>query len=88
MSDVFRQFNQVNEVILYGSRASGSCHERSDIDLVIRNSHIDRHTLGYIKMELDNSDIPFLVDIQIFEKIKNPALIDQILKTGKVIYKK
>ena len=55
---IFQTYEEVKEVILYGSRAKGTHNERSDIDLAIRNSSIDRHTLGKIKLQIDNSNIP------------------------------
>ena len=85
---ILRNFDQINEVFLFGSRAKGTNHERSDIDLAIKNSEIDRHYLGDLKMELDESDIPYKIDIQIFESIKNKDLRNHILRVGKLIYKK
>ena len=86
LTRIFREFPQVKEVILYGSRAKETHHERSDIDLVIRNSEISRQTLGKIKLEIDNSDVPYLVDLQIMENIKNRQLIDHINRVGKMFY--
>lgn len=87
LNSIFRSYEQVNEVILYGSRAKGNNHERSDIDLAIRNSNIDRHTLGKIKLQIDNSNIPYLVDLQIVENIRNSKLLEHIQNIGIVIYK-
>ncbi|MFN4198423.1 MAG: nucleotidyltransferase domain-containing protein [Flavobacterium sp.] len=86
LNQIFEKFSQVKEVVLYGSRAKQTHHDRSDIDLVICNSSIDRSTLGKIKMEIDNSDIPYTVDLQIFEKLKNQDLLDHIQRVGKRIY--
>lgn len=88
LHDIFRQYGQVNEVILYGSRAKNNHHERSDIDLVIRKSDIDRHTLGRIKLDIDNSDIPYLVDLQVLENIKNRQLLEHINRVGEIFYQK
>jgi predicted nucleotidyltransferase len=85
---IFEKYDLIQEVILFGSRAKNTHTERSDIDLAIRNSKIDRHVLGKLKLEIDNSDIPYLVDIQIAEEIKNQHLIDHINRIGKLIYKK
>lgn len=87
LSKIFQSYEQVKEVVMYGSRAKGTHNERSDIDLAIRNSNINRHTLGKIKLQIDNSNIPYLVDLQIVEKIKNPSLLEHIQSIGKVIYK-
>ncbi|MFC4769479.1 nucleotidyltransferase domain-containing protein [Effusibacillus consociatus] len=34
--DTFMQYTQVEEVILFGSRAKGNCKKGSDIDLAIK----------------------------------------------------
>ena len=85
---IFEEYEQVKEVVLYGSRAKGTHNARSDIDLAIRNSPIDRHTLGKIKLQIDNSDVPYIVDLQVVEKIKNPKLLAHIERLGQVFYKK
>jgi len=74
-------------VIVYGSRANGKYTERSDVDLVIRgcNENSERLLLS-IKDEIDESDFPFLVDIQYYESIKNPELINHINHVGKIIF--
>lgn len=82
----FQTFNLVKEVVLYGSPARGNHTDRSDIDLVIRNSRLDRHQLGKLKLDIDNSDIPHMVDLQIYEAIKNSRLRDHIDRVGVVIY--
>ncbi|MFN4146053.1 MAG: nucleotidyltransferase domain-containing protein [Runella sp.] len=88
LREIFRQYSTVNEVVLYGSRAKATHHDRSDIDLAIKNSKIDRQTLGKIKYDIDESDIPFTVDLQIFETIKNQYLIEHIQRVGKTFYQK
>lgn len=88
LQHIFRRYDSVNEVVLYGSRAKATNHERSDIDLVIKNSPIDRHLLGAIKLEIDSSDIPYAVDLQVFEKITNRTLLEHIQRVGIVLYKK
>lgn len=86
--NIFKAYDGINKVILYGSRAKGTHHERSDIDLVIANSRIDRHELGKINQAIKESDIPYLVDIELLEKIKNPALREHIERVGRSIYQK
>lgn len=88
LTHIFQKYEQVHSVILYGSRAKGTHNKRSDLDLAIANSAIDRKTLGMLYFDLNNSDIPYLVDLQVFEQIKNPQLKEHILRVGKVIYSK
>ena len=83
---IFMQFPAIESVILFGSRAKGNMHERSDIDLAITGKLLDRHQLAEIMMAFDESDLPFKVDIQLLTDIQNPALLAHISRVGKVIY--
>jgi hypothetical protein len=88
LNSIFSKYEEVNEVILYGSRAKGNYHERSDVDMVINNSNLDRHILGKIILDINNSNFPNTVDIQLFENLKNKKLIDHIHRVGVLFYKK
>lgn len=85
---VFAKYKEVNAVLVYGSRAKGNFTERSDIDLVITESLIDRHTIGSIVNEINNSNFPYLIDLQDATTIKNKKLVEHIERVGKLIYRK
>ena len=84
---VFTQFSQVEEVILYGSRAKGNYKKGSDIDLVIKGNNITISCLAKIRNAIDDLLIPYTVDLCIFDTIDNPSLIDHINRVGIVLYK-
>jgi predicted nucleotidyltransferase len=59
------------EVWAYGSRAKGTAHEGSDLDLVIR-SYGDAprpEALGRLRGALSDSDLPMLVDVHDWSRI-------------------
>lgn len=86
LQSIFMQFPAIEAVILFGSRAKGNMHERSDIDLAITGKLLDRHQLADIMMAFDESDLPFLVDVKLLSEIQNPALLEHISRVGKLIY--
>jgi predicted nucleotidyltransferase len=88
LKTIFSKYNQVEEVIIYGSRSKGNFTERSDLDIVICKSKIDRHLVGKILFDIDNSNFPYTVDIQILEKIKSKSLLEHIIRVGQTLYKK
>ncbi len=54
------------EVWAYGSRINDSCHDASDLDLVIRNpNNLQKpmDNLSQIKQSFIDSNLPFLVDL-------------------------
>ena len=86
LTETFARYPAIEEVKLYGSRAKGNFNDRSDIDLVAYGKGIDRHLISRVLMNLDDSDIPYLVDLQNFHDLKNQQLIEHINRVGLVIY--
>ncbi|EJI86930.1 hypothetical protein AEST_04760 [Alishewanella aestuarii B11] len=83
---ILKQFPAIESVIIFGSRAKGTMHERSDIDLAVTGQALDRHRLAELMLAFDDSDLPFQVDIQLLSDIQNPALLEHISRIGQVIY--
>jgi predicted nucleotidyltransferase len=84
---IFRKYLGIKEAILYGSRAKGNCRRGSDIDLSLKtNETFTRTDLLHIAGDFDDSDIPYFVDVSIYDKLSNPDLKDHINRVGKVLY--
>ena len=87
--DVFVRYPQVEEVVLYGSRARGDYKNGSDIDLTLRGGDALTHTvLSRIANDLDDQLLPYTIDLSIFENIRNPEMVAQIRRVGVAFYKK
>jgi uncharacterized protein len=86
--DVFAACPKVEKVILYGSRAKGNYRPGSDIDLTLLGEGLSHRELTDIAGKLEDSPIPYLVDLSIFAHIDNPNLIDHINHVGKVLYQR
>lgn len=87
--DVFVRYPQVEEAVLYGSRARGNYKNGSDIDLTLRGSTELTHTiLSQIANDLDDQLLPYTIDLSIFKNIRNPEMIEQIERIGVALYKK
>lgn len=82
----FKKYTGIDQVTLYGSRAKGTFNERSDIDLVAYGKDLNRFVVSQVLLDLDDSDIPFMVDFQDFNELKNRRLIEHIERVGQVIY--
>ena len=88
LTDIFSKNLQVEKVILYGSRAKGNFNKRSDIDLVVIGTKLNRHIIGKIISEVNDSNCPNTVDIQILVNIKNQDLSEHIARVGQIFYLK
>ncbi len=83
---VFFNYPQVQEVILYGSRAMGNYKNGSDIDLTLKGDELNLAVLNKIDWELDDLLLPYTFDLSLFKHIDNPDLINHIKQVGKVFY--
>jgi len=88
LNRVFIQYPEIEWVKLYGSRAKGNFHDRSDIDLAAYGRHLNRAVIADILLALDETDIPYQMDLQNYAELKNHALIEHIDRRGIVIYRR
>lgn len=85
---ILAEFPVVEKAILYGSRAKGNCRHGSDIDLTLVGDRLDINTLGRIADMLDDSPIPYQVDLSIFDQLKHTGLREHIERVGVVFYER
>jgi predicted nucleotidyltransferase len=84
---IFLKYSGVRQVILYGSRAKGTYRIGSDIDLTLKTDDTFTHNdLLHIAGDFDDSDIPYLVDVSLYDKLSNTELKAHIDRIGKVFY--
>jgi uncharacterized protein len=89
MLTAFGQFQEIEQVIVFGSRAKGSHKNGSDVDLAIKGKNVTARTITSLKTILEEDlPIPFFFDIVHYEKIKSKNLTDHIDRVGKVLYAK
>lgn len=78
----------VEKAVIYGSRAKGNDRPGSDIDLTLIGQGLDLDMLGKIATQLDESPIPYQVDLSLFDQIDHAGLRDHIERVGKVFYQR
>lgn len=85
----FKKHNGIQKVILYGSRALGTYRAGSDIDItLVTDANFTFTDLFGLKMDLEDSELPYLFDVSIFDKLKNSNLSTHINNAGKIIYER
>lgn len=85
---ILAQFPQVEKAILYGSRAKGNYRPGSDIDLTLIGDMLDINALGNIAGKLDESSIPYQVDLSILHQLHHAGLREHIDRVGVVFYQR
>jgi predicted nucleotidyltransferase len=87
LNSIFRKYPGIRQVILYGSRAKGKYRNGSDIDLTLKTDDtFTRTSLLRLAGDFDDSDMPYYVDVSIYDKLSNPDLKAHIDRVGKVLY--
>jgi len=71
----------VEQVILYGSRAKGNYREGSDIDLTVKGK-LTFDNLVKMSVNLDDLNLPWKIDISLYNQIENKDLLDHIDRAG------
>lgn len=88
ISSVFTKYEEIEEVIIYGSRALGTYKNGSDIDLTIKGSSFKFQQLSQILNDLDELLLPYSIDLSDYSKLKNEELKAHINRVGSLFYSK
>lgn len=88
LSKIFTRYVNIDEVVLFGSRAKGTFKNGSDIDICLKGVDISTDTVIELMRAFDDLDLPYSFDLLIFDKISNDDLKDHIDRVGIVVYKK
>lgn len=85
--EIISSCESIDEVVIYGSRAKGNYREGSDIDITLLGK-VTEADFSKLYNDLEDSYIPYLFDISIFDKLNSDSLKDHIRRVGKTFYKK
>ncbi len=88
INSIFANYEKVEEVVLYGSRAKGNYKSGSDVDLALKGKKLNLKLLNKISLDLDDLLLPYTLDLSIYHHIANPDLIKHIERVGKIFYKR
>ncbi|MCG8319853.1 MAG: nucleotidyltransferase domain-containing protein [Cytophagales bacterium] len=81
--NAFSKYPEVEEVLIFGSRAKGNYKRGSDIDLAIKGKRCNDLTAiniqGYFNEELP---IPYYVDVVYYDELEHQELKEHIDRVG------
>lgn len=86
LRDVLASVPEVEEAIIYGSRARGTNRKSSDIDMTLKGDNLTYLQLALLDAKIDDLYLPYFVDLSLYSMIKNMDLIASIEREGKVLY--
>lgn len=89
LMNAFINCPQIEQVILFGSRAKGNYKKGSDIDLALKGKKCNPETAFALSAIINEElPIPYHVDILDYESLDHPQLKDHIDRVGIEFYKK
>ena len=88
LNSVFSQYEDIEKVVLYGSRVKGTYKPFSDVDITLIGNTLTHNRRNQLSTDIDDLLLPYQFDISIFHTLKNPDLIDHIKRVGITIYHK
>ncbi|SHE28827.1 Predicted nucleotidyltransferase [Marinitoga hydrogenitolerans DSM 16785] len=85
---IFSNNKKIKRVILFGSRAKGNFKNGSDIDIALYGEDLNINDIISIQVEIEKLEIPYGIDLIIYNKIDNKELKEHIDRVGKFLYKR
>lgn len=87
LQQVFAKYDNVREVVIFGSRAKGNYREGSDIDLAVIADNLTYNQLMDMMLEIDDLGLLYKVDLIDYNKNKDNPIGEHIRRVGKTFYK-
>jgi predicted nucleotidyltransferase len=83
---VFSKYEELEQALLYGSRAKGNFKPGSDIDITLIGDRLNQQILYKIEDDIDNLLLPYTFDLSILKQVSNQDFIDHVNRVGIVFY--
>lgn len=85
---VFSKYEEVEKVLIYGSRAKGNYKPGSDIDLTFIGEGLNRRTLNRIDDDIDDLLLPYSFDLSILKEVTNTDFLAHVNRVASVFYER
>ena len=82
------KYPEIEEVIIFGSRAMGNYKKGSDVDIALKGKCVNRKIVFRFSDDLNEEyPLPYFFDVVNYNDISNEELKNYIDSVGRVIYK-
>ncbi|MDA3895258.1 MAG: restriction endonuclease subunit S [Desulfobacteraceae bacterium] len=87
--DIIASYDEIEEAILFGSRAIDTYKEASDVDISLKGTKVTASLAAKLKFHFEEDTyLPFFFDFIAYPTITNEAMKEHINTKGVVIYRK
>jgi predicted nucleotidyltransferase len=85
----FSAIPEIEEVVIFGSRAMNTHRRGSDVDLAIKGKMLDPATVAHLRFILEEElPLPYFFDVVDYSTIRNTNLKAHIDRHGEIVYRK
>lgn len=88
LKGIFKQYPNIEEVLIFGSRAKGNYLEGSDIDLALIGEGLTFDTIMDINIKIEDLELLYKVDILNYMEKRGTPIGDHIDRVGQLFYKR
>lgn len=86
---IIQGFEEIDKVVLFGSRAKGNYKKGSDIDLAVYGAGVTFDVVSKLHAHLEEeSPMPYFFDVVDANQLNNEELKSHIERVGKVIFQR
>ena len=83
------KYSEIEEVIIFGSRAMGNYKKGSDVDIALNGEYVNRKIVCRLSDDLNEEyPLPYFFDVVNYNDISNEELKKHIDNAGKIVYKR
>lgn len=87
IKEALRHYPEIEQAIIFGSRAKGNYKAGSDVDIALKGTVITDNIVYKLSDELEEQlPLPYFFDLIIYNSITNLELRQHIDRVGKEIY--
>ena len=81
--DYIARYSEIEEAVLFGSRALGTYKPGSDVDIALKGNEVDSFLAAHLKSEIeDETTLPYFFDFVAYSKLSHKDLIRHIDEYG------
>lgn len=85
---IFGEFEEIEEVWIFGSRSMGNFRFNSDFDLALVGEAVNRSIVNAVKGRLEDIFFPLSFDVVDYKTVTHENLLKHIREEGSLWYKK
>ena len=84
--DYIARYSEIEEAVLFGSRALGTYKPGSDVDIALKGNEVDSFLAAHLKSEIEEETfLPYFFDFVAYSKLNHKDLIRHIDEYGVVL---